>query len=99
MFKKYPFESPKPQTQTASSGIGFSLGFRASGWEVLGLSNLWVVVRGVSRRRILIVSRDFVATVPMGLGFTLPETNMETPKKGPIKTTVLLKGDYMVFPC
>ena len=31
---------------------------------------------------------------------TLPETNMETPKKGPIKTTVLLvllKGDYMGF--
>ena len=26
----------------------------------------------------------------------LPETNME-PKKGPIKTTVLLKGDYLGF--
>ena len=29
------------------------------------------------------------------MGFTLPETNME-PKKGPIKTTALLKGDYRV---
>ena len=28
---------------------------------------------------------------------TLPETNMET-QKGPIKTTVPLKGDYMGFP-
>ena len=27
---------------------------------------------------------------------TLPETNMET-QKGPVKTTVLLKGDYMGF--
>ena len=27
---------------------------------------------------------------------TLPETNMEI-QKGPIKTTVLLKGDYMGF--
>ena len=29
-------------------------------------------------------------------GITLPETNMET-QKGPIKATVLLKGDYMGF--
>ena len=35
-------------------------------------------------------SRDFVATVPMGLGFTLPETNMET-QKGPYKDYSLSK--------
>ena len=30
------------------------------------------------------------------VGFTLPETNMQT-QKGPIKTTVLLKGDNLGF--
>ena len=47
-------------------------------------------------RPVTLGGASFSVRAPEGLGSTLPETNMET-KKGPIKSTVLLKWYYTGF--